>query len=739
VQPTSISTLTNDNHTISIKDFLARPHALISNSVGTASAVNATLYTVTATDLLSVAPWQAKLFGVYGFKCTVVFRLETSIQPFQNGILMSSIIPVSGFLPATRVGICSSRLSLRRQLPSVVHNASFTNSTEMRFPFTSPENFHRIGVSPSWFTYSVCVYSPVGPSGTIPYTVWCHLEDVELIGAVAQSGMPNPADRETSNGILSRPLRAFSVAFHEASHIPLLSSFAETTAWFLNASSKAASAFGFSNPNSVEHRKAVVPKSSSHPNSCDVVDNLDSHGLFISNKIGHLDNFSSNPMDEMSINYIASTPMVVRTINWTSANAQGSTLSSWACQPSGMFDSYSVATSGTATSVFVVPPATYIARSAGYWRGSLCYRIHFNKSVFHTGRFAIVFNPGGAAGISSSSIPLHKMIVDIRNNYSVDFIVPFISNQLYLPTTGANVSFGTVSIVVLEALNAPATVNSTLTMTIEFAAGPDFEVASITGNNDLGPIMAQSSVAPMVSTSRICEGAYNLTGGSTDPTLTPALFSMGERITSIRQILKRSSLFYNLRNTSNASRAYEFFTDPYNVILPNAITGSAFVPLLASQPMDFFSKFSPLFGLMRGSMVYRVYATANSPNFLLYSDLIDTGVTSSQTNNIAVSALPTRIPNIIVSTSQAQGALEVHVPYYSSTHSIPTDFALNKINTDSSNPYSSNHELNLAIVTPNVSQEIHMMIERQIGEDFSFGCYLGVLPMASMVNSVNFP
>jgi hypothetical protein len=568
------------------------------------------------------------------------------------------------------------------------------------------------------------------------------LEDVELIGAVAQSGISNPADREISGGIISRPLKAFSVAFHEASHIPLLSSFAETTSWFLNASSRAASAFGFSNPKSESPRTAIVAKSSSQPNNCDVVDNLDSHGLFISNKIGMLDNFASSPMDEMSINYIAQTPLVVRTVNWTSANAVGTALTSWACQPSGMFDSYSIATTTTPTNVFVVPPASYIARSAGYWRGSLCYRIHFNKSVFHTGRFAVVFNPGSSALIGVGSVPVHKMIVDLRNNYSVDFIVPYVSNTLYSPTTGSQVAFGTVSIVVLEALNAPSTVSSTMTMTIEFAAGPDFEVAAFSGNNDLMPIMAQSGQAaqPLMNHSRICEGAFNLTGGSTSPDLKPSLFSMGERVTSLRQVLKRSSMFFNFQATTVGSRFLSVQTDPYVVMLPNALSFTLQAPVPTDLPIDLFSKFSPLFGMLRGSMVLRAYAFSNIDHFLLLSNLIDSGVTSVPTVATATSALASRTPNAIKSTSNSQGALEVHVPFYSSTHSIPTDFAVNKWATGSTNSFSSNHTLQIGMVTPTTSDSVDVFVDRQIGEDFSFGCYLGVLPISNVsVNTLVFP
>lgn len=742
VQPTSISTMTSDESKISIEDYLARPHPISIGSVGTASTLNTTLQTISTGSLFGIPAWQNKLAGIYGFKCTVVFRLETSIQPFQNGILMQSCVPCSGYLPPARVTMCNSRMSLRRQLPSVVHNCSFINTSELRIPYTSPDNFYRFGVSPDWFEYQLSVYSPIGPSGTIPYTIWVHMEDVKLVSAIAQSGISNPADRERVDGILSRPLKAFSIAFHEASRIPLLSSFAQTTSWFLNASSKAASAFGFSNPNSVEHRKAVVHKNTSFANNCDVVDNCDSHGLFISNGIGHLNNFAGNPLDEMSISYIAQIPTWVRTFNWTSANAANSTLTSWACQPSGMFDSYSVATTAP-TNVFVVPPSSYLARSAGYWRGSLCYRIHFNKSVYHTGRFAIIFSPGVAATLSNS-VPLHKMIVDIRNNYSVDFIVPFLSNKLYLPTTGATVSFGTISIVVLEPLNAPTTVSSTLICTIEFAAGPDFELAAHCGNNDLGPIMAQSGTTqPMINHSRICEGAFNITGASTIPTLSPALFAMGESVTSLRQILKRSQLFYKSSYTiASTTRMFSFFTDPYNVILPNAITGSPFQNVPAGFALDHFSKIAPLFALQRGSMVFRAFAMSASNNHTIISILDDpTGFVSSYTGQAftGTSTIDSITPNMIYSQTPSQGVMEVHVPYYSSTHSIPTDFQTGKWSANVTLPHSSPHKLFINVVTPDLDDTLKVNVFRQIGEDFSLGAFIGVLPVTTVASTFAYP
>lgn len=735
-QPTQLYDHTDDHTPDTIVSFLSRPQLILSGLVSSASAVNATL-TNLGTNSFLVVPnvFSSKLAGVYGFSGTLVVRLETSAQQFQAGILMQSYVPMAASMNPIRTQIARSRLSLRRQLPSVVHNISSHNESIIKIPYVSDENFFRFGKSEEWFTYSLSVYSAIQPSGSVPYTIWAHWEDVKLISAVSQSRGVDPTSQERPTGIISRPLKTFSEAFDQLGNIPMLSSIAQTTSWFFAASSKAASAFGFSNPNSIDHRHAITMKSSSHANNCDVMDNCDSHALCLSNSIGHLDKFAGNPLDEMSVSYISQIPFVGLSLAWATTQPTGTLLTSWLCNTRGMYDSYTVATT-TPTSVFVLAPSSYLLEGSTLWRGSLCYRINFAKTMFHTGRIAIVFNPDHTVSTSFAQIGnLHKMIVDLRDNYVVEFIVPFISNKLFLPTTTNDQSFGSISIFVLDQLNAPPTVSTTVQMTFEMSAGPDFEFAGETSSINLTPIYAQSGmVVPSVYTdSRICTEAFNLTGGPLKTDLKPALFATGESVLSIRQLLKRSKLFFNSNFTTGVTRGFVFQTDPYAILLPQATTGAAAAVFPPSTiPLDTFSRLAPLFALQRGGMILRSGVTTQTGTVATLSSLRhNTSGFSTQTSVASTSVVQGFYPNLIYGNNNTQGMMEVHIPYYQSTHSIPIVNTQTPWLAPSANSQYINYAYELYSFQPIAATTTNVMVFRQIADDFSFGLFIGTLPVTA--------
>ncbi len=784
-----------------IKDFLARPVLCPSTFAAWNLQTRGTILgTMSVPDaLLSLPIYQQKVSGFRGFRGTLVLKLQTNAQKFQSGILLLSVGKFVPMLSAARRNTLESNIVPLSQLPSVRHNIATTNETTLRVPFTSYENAY------SLITFNAQPYAKVyytvyssATNGPIVFKCWCHFEDVELLYPVAQSGRSNgtsrrakfiQSDKEDSGGIISEPVKTISGGIRRlGDNIPLISSYTGPTSWFLDSLSKGLASFGLSNPVDTSTRHSFVPRIMSHANNIDVPDTLDSHGMFAANKIAHLDGFAGTNIDEMALQYFCAIPSFIGAFNISTTNTEGTSIYLKFVQPNTEVSATATG-SGGPVSINWTSPMSYAAHTFAYWRGSIVYKFYAAKTTFHNARILFVYSPNPAILPTYADAHFNtRYIWDLSQTSEYEITVPYVNQAPYLPR---NNWVGYLRAFVLNELEAPTNVSSTVEILVEERAGADFELAVpispvqapilvnsgldiiknhrkyknlyisskdevvtldknkksnlrdfnknkkknknkiATQRRDKYSIYCQAPLEPsMGGPVEANEGAY-INQTDYDTAGIDSLYTIGEVIKSIRQLLKRSQAIFLDQTPAAAVKTYVGSPTALTYSMTN-VTANKIRPTNVLH--DYYSYFGGCFGLYRGSMVMR-YITYGQQQARAKSILYPS-VSLWKTNFTgALTAVTVGMTNWIYSSPTIQGALDVHIPFYSPTHSL-VNYHYGYAATDTGTTISGHIHNNLDIaISSTGTATLGCDILRQVGDDFSFGGFIGVLPLADLDNT----
>lgn len=182
-----------------LREYLARP------IVYTRGVYNQTAYGLVTTGGMRVNtfadyfPQLDRIRGVFGFRATLVFRVEVQATPFHAGRLRLTWEPevINSTVPNTYLR--NQYLTTMSQLPGVEMNINDSTSMVMRVPFVHSNDYWWYNAVPAatpgrtetdsyvgnWSLWAMHpVSTPTGASHP-NYSIWTSLEDVELIGAAA--------------------------------------------------------------------------------------------------------------------------------------------------------------------------------------------------------------------------------------------------------------------------------------------------------------------------------------------------------------------------------------------------------------------------------------------------------------------------------------------------------------------------------------------------------------------------
>lgn len=610
----SIFTL-NDTQKVpqDIMNFLMKPIVLASgnfSSSDTYSLFNSHLMPQAAWNVSQGTLWTRKLQGYFGIRMDMRFRLVINANRFQQGRYCVGWTPLAGMKRTVsalkELAIVQSHnatLVQRTTLPHVEIDLCTGTSAELLVPFVSTQAFYPLNAILSGVEYSPLGYvnlypyaplsAPVG-NLTAGYTLYVSFENIHLFGAASpQSGL-GTSHREVSNkmnGPISGVAKAFSRGFKEFGSIPLLGSYAKDVSWIADRIANAANIFGFAKPTQGDSSAKMMLVNATNHTTVDGDADARSLGLINMPSTVVLDGLSGTTFDEMDISYIVRKYAWFRSTTWATTDVIG-TLVSFNVNP---YD-----TQYSAAGTLNYTPVSFVSRFFQQWRGSVKYRIKLVKTEFHSGRIAISFHPADENVYLGQSVYTNRIIVDIREMNTIEFVVPYISRY---PWTQAYANFGTILVEVVDPLVAPSTVTQNITMLWEIAGGDDYEV-SIPGSFDLSPtvIVPQSGLNDDKKIYSSTLGAMDV---SADP-LAATSFCIGEKITSIRALLKRFHPITYL-NTTNTSLDNAGFS-----MQPDIIIGSntAAANLNGFHNSDPYSMFASCYAMVRGG--FRIRDTINT-------------------------------------------------------------------------------------------------------------------------------
>lgn len=756
----SIVTL-NDTQAVpqDIMSFLMKPIVLSSGTFSTSdtySLFNSVAMPTGAFGATQGTLWTRKLQGYFGIRMDMRFRLVINANRFQQGRYCVGWTPLAGMKHTTSalkelriVQAHNATLVQRTTVPHVEIDLCTGTSAELLVPFVSTQAFYPLNSILSGTDYSTLgyvnlyPYAPLSaPTGntTAGYTLYVSFENIHLFGAASPQG-GGTQKKEVSNknnGPISGVASAFARGFTEFGSIPLLGSYAKDVAWIADRMANVAGIFGFSKPTQGDSSVKMMNVNATNHSTMDGDADARSLALINNPSVAVLDGLSGTTFDEMDISYLVRRMAWFRSDQWVPGDSVG-TLYSFNVDPYGVQYSAGGALNYT--------PVGFVTRFFRQWRGSVRYRMKFVKTEFHSGRLAISFHPSDESSYSGLSVYVNRIIVDIREKNTVEFIVPYISRY---PWTQAYTAIGKILVEVVDPLVAPDTVTQSITILCEIAGGDDFEVA-IPGSFDLSPtsIVPQSGDDTTIFASTL--GTMEVRA---DP-LVATSFCIGEKVTSIRALLKR----YHPITSMDANGVV--FNSKNISMIPDIIIGWGTTASDATYVnSDPYSLFASCYALIRGGIrirdtiatgyfngtdVQRAYAVSQS--HLMASLDTSTPATSSVVFTASSTLSRAGVLQPLVFQSMGNNAtLSVEVPQYTTGYArAKGDLILYQTDSPGSTSrytggdYSSGTRATLSFTIPtyafgagtNVSNLPLHNIFRAGADDLDFGTFISIPPMYS--------
>ncbi len=786
----------------SLIDFLKRPIRINSGLWSTTQAQGTMLVSLDLPkDALTSTLFQDKVQGFLGFRATAVVRVQINAQRFQQGRLLMHYIP-QGQVNKWRSNVINQSLTLKTQTPRIELDCSTTTSAELKMPYVSTTtHFNFSDYTGPIGTFELCVYSPLvsNAASDVAYTVWVHFEDVELsfptvtftpqsglsstVTSVGRSvanavGIGTKSEEElarTGSGTIGSIAHAVSnTAAKVSSSVPELSWFAAPASWVSSIVAGVADIFGWSNPAATSAQVRVAVDTFAGAQNVDGVANVHKIGLFQSNTVEILPGFAGSNTDELALSYLTRIPAYLQTFTWATTDAEDALLVSMSHALNNYGAVRAVSNGTTNVNVTDFMPFSYVAQCFRQWRGSITLTFKFIKTEFHSGRVMFYFYPYTTSQTQPPSDSdmnyIYKEVLDLRLSNEFTVTVPFVSTTPYV-ALGEVIGYWGIRVV--NPLVAPSTVAQNISVLVEASAGPDFEVAiprqpkmipvyqvpSLTPQSGLGENEAEeahhSTIQPKTNvlvTSDIDSGG-----------LAPARFCVGEKITNLRQLLKRASLWWTFSypTTLPAEQQLQWFCFPGDITTGVFATGSVPANFAATAVaggalvypyMDYYNFYGSMYMYRRGGIRLRAYdgasiassVSATAPIVPTRRSLLitRTEVSPAAVENIYVntaafpvgSSMTMAQPSLNVDT--VTGGLQLEVPQYARVHSvIPENPSYSGFGVTEPT-YSKYHDNNGVCVNTNSTGQV-TYITRQLADDANFGFFIGVLPCVALTDLVS--
>ncbi len=558
-------------------DFLGRPTKLYHYSI-TPGAPFASVESNVWTDFFQNTGIQRKLHNFAYIQCKLKLKVVVNSTPFIYGYFGMSYKPLYSFNPISD----ASQKILTSQRHTVWMDLSKSEGGEMELPFFYYLNWVPINLATTtdglgsikiWEVVQASIAN-AGITSTPSITIYAWAEDVRLYGNTVNLAIQSSESSGPISSIASTVAKG-SAYFTE---IPIIGRFAKAINIGSTAVGAIASMFGFTN----------------HPVIDDATPfkNMPFHGLasaHISNVVDKLTLDPANELtispttvglpacDELAIANIVSKDAIIALPTWATTDASMQLLFS-----ANVCTTHCQLNTATANQTIVYEtPTTMVSRLFSSWRGDVLYKFKVIKSPYHKGRIVINYDPAGDIFTTSDNNNLvQTVIVDISEVDEFTVRVPYMAPQSFLMTnttaqpdygsranpTGtydADYHNGRLTVRVLNQLTAPLDTAS-VTLVVRTCGAENLEFTNPTDiyfdNSSGGPAnhwVIQSSETP---TTYVMGKARETISQVYD-------VNMGERIASLREVMRRSNYIGTERlfdNTAGSSfNSYSFMHTKY--------------------------------------------------------------------------------------------------------------------------------------------------------------------------------
>lgn len=523
------------------------------------------------------------------FRANVKCKLVFNATPFMSGKYWMFFAP---FDSISNRGSIIAALQNTTGFPGVEIDLASNAPVEIKIPYCAPlSHYNLIDTHSNMGELNIVPINAI-QTGTTPvtngatFTIFAWFEDIELAMPTSKPvTVPTVASDEevwkaqvggseehasTSGPPISGAANAVaSAASMVGGALPILGKWLRPVEWVARAVGGAAEAVGWNKPTNLDKNCPYINVPAKGYTNADGIDLSTKLGAMPDNGLTYDGGIFSTDVDEMDLKYVASKSCIFKDdMVWDVTDAVGTVLHYNSVAPgmaSGGPTSMQPTTLGFLTSMF------------RYWRGTLKYRLAIAKTAFHSGRLRITYHPGIYGDqANADNIPenAYNWILDLSVSSELEFEIPYVANVPWKETLVANVvdvnnwrkekfSTGSITVTVVTQLRAATdSVSSTCPFSMWISGGddiafavPDFGnyvIASYTAVTDQDNPDEEDSPASTWKaqvfnlTSKGVEHNEQVTNTASDtfpmshmsPTGAEEL-CMGEKITSLRQLIKR--------------------------------------------------------------------------------------------------------------------------------------------------------------------------------------------------------
>lgn len=642
-----------DYSSLSLHELLSQP-VPVAQGVFTAPGPTPLTFLSHEQILISSPFHREKLRGYHGLRASVTLRLVVNADKYTQGTVCV------GFLPKTTE--TTERRSDHRLLTQLTHvELDFNTDTEVSLtvPHRGPYTHFDI-INKQYNTGLFIVNTTLAQRGNpVPFTVYMSFSDVDLqaptttFQASYESGLKkgkvkkqsfHEQEKPTTEGSWSKAMSRVSEAATIASSVPVLAPVTAPLAWASGVASGVLAAFGWSRPIRDTTPCVYLQRDIAKLTHVDGEEYAEPLAQTTLAQVRATDQIGLTTQDEMSFAYLCGIKSQMYRFSYSVATGTGTKLFTLPLNPMQM-----IADSGFApttslnnpSQAIVAHPMAFIANVHSLYRGSLGVTIKLSKTIFHSGRLMVVFepfyadvdgtvfNPSPRVNTIADAINCHKDIIDIRSGNEFSFIFPFTSPTPYKPI---GYPYGFMHLFVLNQLVRNDTaVSDNIDVGVRVHGCSDLEFAVPTdpiywpirvgGGDESDPVGADARTLDAVTYESGLEVSDTVlvekpVGSSRVPedTVKMAELCIGEKLLSLKQIAMKSKVVA----INGGTKPLQF--DPF--VVDQFYTASVGTPF-QKQWFDFYSYVGSLYMYGRGGVIISVHKNGGTPMGISISHVLD--------------------------------------------------------------------------------------------------------------------
>lgn len=716
----------------SITSYLEKPKLIQTVSWTTSQLVSAELYSFEIGNVLEANDiWMDKIKGHLNIRGKAVVTLMVNGTPYHSGMLSLRYFPCFNRLPAESY-IHRRSLISKSQLPGTYMLVN-KNKVAIKIPYIAPTAFKDL-YDPhnyDWGKVFLDVVAPLkagtGADTTVQIQVWLHFEDFEAVAPTVPQGIMPQGDTGGKRkikklNVSEREKKPISAALgHAASAatalggIPILSSIAGPTSWFLNAASNAASAFGWSKPTDTTSLVRTTENVHYYAVNSNGIDQSQPFGVLADNKVSLLPGIGGRDVDEMSIDFIKKQWAFYTSFEWDPTQAIGTQLFNINLLPYYFKEDIA---GTTLTDMKAMSPVAFLSGLFDLYRGSIKLRFTFVATQFHSGSVEARYIPGTAASTTTTANAqyIHREVLDIQKGNQFCLEMPYAQAVNYLYRGD---KYGVFTLNVVNQLRAPNSAPGSVTVVVEVAGCDDLEFAipSNFGGEvvaSTGELLPQGQVddedddivcGPIAGSKVMLDNNYS------------SLYCIGEKVMSLLQLLKMNS---RLTVTSAYVPSTTYMMDPSAISFCTDLA----TPGIPSMHGDWLSLIANCYAFRRGGYRVRVCSGAGGSFTVCMTDEgYDTSTIQALDNGASLGGLVNntlKLQSPMYITKPGDCGFAAQIPYYARTPFIVNrNYSSNGTGITIENPRK-----NLRFQSTTADQ--NMILLRSVAEDFQLGFWIGV-------------